>query len=105
MHPILVGSLLNYVRYCLKIMKMTKRTLEEQLRACDPEAFKAYLRWRKKHSRVRKESSMRSYWKRISMCYMDLTCHTMDADILTDVCNVCSRLIFSFCSSELIISN
>ncbi|KAF7441647.1 DUF3435 domain containing protein [Pyrenophora tritici-repentis] len=74
-------------RYCSKIMKKTKRSPEEQLRACDPEAFKAYLRWRKKNSRVKKESSMRSYWKRLSMCYMDLTRHTMDADVLTDVCN------------------
>ncbi|KAF1364070.1 hypothetical protein EJ07DRAFT_162583 [Lizonia empirigonia] len=74
-------------RYCYKIMKKTKRSPEEQLRACDPEAFKAYLRWRKKNSRVKKESSMRSYWKRLSMCYMDLTGHTMDADVLTDVCN------------------
>ncbi|CAN9360413.1 unnamed protein product [Alternaria alternata] len=74
-------------RYCYKIMKKTKRSPEEQLRACDPEAFKAYLRWRKKYSRVKKESSMRSYWKRLSMCYMDLTRHTMDADVLTDVCN------------------
>ncbi|KAF1838361.1 hypothetical protein BDW02DRAFT_636434 [Decorospora gaudefroyi] len=74
-------------RYCYKIMKRTKRSLEEQLRACDPEAFKAYLRWRKKNSRVKKESSMRSYWKRLSMCYMDLTRHTMGADVLTDVCN------------------
>ncbi|EMD65860.1 hypothetical protein COCSADRAFT_310320 [Bipolaris sorokiniana ND90Pr] len=74
-------------RYCFKIMKKTKRSPEEQLRACDPETFKAYLRWRKKHSRVKKESSMRSYWKRISMCYMDLTRHTMDANVLTDVCN------------------
>ncbi|KAF2024834.1 hypothetical protein EK21DRAFT_77812 [Setomelanomma holmii] len=70
-------------RYCDKI----KRSPEEQLRACEPEIFKAYLRWRKKHSRVKKESSMRSYWKRLSMCYMDLTRHKMDADILTDVCN------------------
>ncbi|KAJ6280847.1 hypothetical protein J3E71DRAFT_362257 [Bipolaris maydis] len=41
-------------RYCFKIMKKTKRFPEEQLR-------------RKKHSRVKKESSMRSYWKRISI--------------------------------------
>ncbi|RII11859.1 hypothetical protein CUC08_Gglean005326 [Alternaria sp. MG1] len=74
-------------RYCYKIMNKTKRSPEEQLRACDPEAFKAYLRWRKKYSRVKKESSMRSYWKRLSMCYMDLTRHTMDADVLTDVSN------------------
>ncbi|XP_014553171.1 hypothetical protein COCVIDRAFT_40741 [Bipolaris victoriae FI3] len=71
-------------RYCFKIMKKTKRSLEEQLRVCDLETFKAYLRWRKKHSWVKKESSMRSYWKRISMCYMDLTRYTMDADVLTD---------------------
>lgn len=25
------------------------------------------------------------------MCYMDLTRYTMDADVLTDVCNVCSN--------------
>ncbi|KAF2818949.1 hypothetical protein CC86DRAFT_450230 [Ophiobolus disseminans] len=39
---------------------------------------------RKKHSRLKKESSIRSYWKRLSMCYMDLTHHKMDANILTD---------------------
>jgi hypothetical protein len=40
------------------------------------------------------------------MCYIDLTRHTMDADILTDVCNVYStRLILTFCSSELTILN
>ncbi|KAF1358608.1 hypothetical protein EJ07DRAFT_166844 [Lizonia empirigonia] len=74
-------------RYCSKIKKSTKRSPEEQLRACDPGTFKAYLRWRKKHSRVKKESSMRTYWKRISMCYMNLTGHKMDANVLTDICN------------------
>jgi hypothetical protein len=40
---ILIGSLPNYVRYCLKIIKKTKRTLEEQLRVYDLEVFEAYL--------------------------------------------------------------
>ncbi|KAF2844130.1 hypothetical protein T440DRAFT_436829, partial [Plenodomus tracheiphilus IPT5] len=76
-----------WIIYCDKIKGVINRSPEEQLRACEPEVFKAYLRWRKKHSRVKKESSMRSYWKRISMCYMDLTSHTMEAKILTDICN------------------
>jgi hypothetical protein len=104
MHMIFINSYLTQVRYCYKIMKKTKRSPEEQLRACDPEAFKAYLRWRKKYSRVKKESSMRSYWKRLSMCYMDLTRHTMDADVLTDVCNVRSnRHVYPLHRAELIL--
>src|SRR5690348_17040454 len=101
--PDLVLLLTSASRYCSKIIKRTKRSPEEQLRACDPDTFKAYLRWRKKHSRVKKESSMRSYWKRISMCYMDLTRHTMDANVLTDVCNVYSdNLLVPLCNSALI---
>ncbi|KAF2726660.1 hypothetical protein EJ04DRAFT_539319 [Polyplosphaeria fusca] len=63
-----------HIRYCDIIKDEIKRSPEEQLRACEPEIFKA----------VKKESSMRSYWKRLSMCYMDLTRHKMDADVLTD---------------------
>ncbi|KAF3031929.1 hypothetical protein E8E12_002526 [Didymella heteroderae] len=49
--------------------------------------FKAYLQWRKKYSQVCKESSMRSYWKRLSMYYKNYTGHNMDKDLLEDVCN------------------
>ncbi|KAF2739599.1 hypothetical protein EJ04DRAFT_606100 [Polyplosphaeria fusca] len=74
-------------RYCLKIMKKTKMTPEAQLLACQPEIFKGYLRWRKRHYRVKKQSSMTSYWKRISQCYRDVAGRRMDANTLDDICN------------------
>ncbi|KAF2008362.1 hypothetical protein BU24DRAFT_469047 [Aaosphaeria arxii CBS 175.79] len=74
-------------RYCSKIQRKTNMSPEEQLRACDPAVFKSYLWWRKKHSRINKESTMKSYWKRISMYYRDLTDHEMDNDVLSDICN------------------
>jgi hypothetical protein len=44
---------------------------------------------------------MRSYWKRLSMYYMNLTGKKMDADILTDICNVCSdQACFSLVSNR-----
>jgi hypothetical protein len=47
---------------------------------------------------------MQSYWKRLSMCYMDLTRHTMDTYVLTDVCNVCpNRHVYSLHRAELIL--
>ncbi|KAF2866226.1 hypothetical protein BDV95DRAFT_649794 [Massariosphaeria phaeospora] len=45
---------------------------EAQLLSCKPKTFKAYLRWRKKHFRIKKQSAMQSYWKRISNCYRHL---------------------------------
>ncbi|KAF2679993.1 hypothetical protein K458DRAFT_312707, partial [Lentithecium fluviatile CBS 122367] len=74
-------------RYCLKIIKRTKMSPEKLLLACQPETFKGYLRWRKRHYRVEKQSSMTSYWKRISQCYRDVAGHRMDANILDDICN------------------
>ncbi|KAF2845010.1 hypothetical protein T440DRAFT_502719 [Plenodomus tracheiphilus IPT5] len=90
-------------RYCHKIDEIKdviKKSPEERLDACEPEMFKAYLRWRKKHSRVKKESSMRSYWKRLSMCYMNITGHRMDPDILTDICNWIPTLMLDRAEKE-----
>jgi hypothetical protein len=42
---------------------------------------------------------MRTYWKRISMCYKDLTGHNMDVGVLEDVCNVrcpLNKLLFLY---------
>jgi hypothetical protein len=71
---------------------MTQLSAEAQLQDGNAEVFKAYLTWRKKRSRVRKESSIRSYWKRLSMYYKNLTGHNMAQEILEDVCNVRSPL-------------
>ncbi|KAF2826067.1 hypothetical protein CC86DRAFT_446552 [Ophiobolus disseminans] len=55
-----------------------------QLRAEGPAKPNHTPHTRKNYSRVKKESLMRSYWKRISICYMDLTRHTIDANILAN---------------------
>ena len=75
-------------RFCTKLASKTQLSAEAQLREGNAEVFKAYLTWRKKRSRVRKESSMRSYWKRLSMYYKNLTGHNMVKELLEDVCNV-----------------
>ena len=49
------------VRYCLKIASRIKKLLKELLLTCQPNAFKGYLRWRKKHFRIKKESLIKSY--------------------------------------------
>ncbi|KAF2194702.1 hypothetical protein K469DRAFT_547808 [Zopfia rhizophila CBS 207.26] len=72
-----------WVRFCLKI----EVDPEDSLRECKRGRFKAYLRWRKKHFRINKQSSMEVYWKRLSQCYRDLTRHKMDGDVLDDVHN------------------
>jgi hypothetical protein len=94
--PVKCAIILDYqpthIRYCLKIKKKTKKSPEEQLRACDAGTFRAYIRWRKKHFRIKKESSMRTYWKRLCMCYRNLTGLRMNADVLDDICNVCFDL-------------
>lgn len=77
-----------YTRYCDKLATRTQLCAETQLQAGDAETFKAYLMWRKGRSRVRKESSIRAYWKRLSMCYKNLTGHNMSKELLEDVCNV-----------------
>ena len=75
-------------RFCVKLASKTQLSAEAQLRDGNAEVFKAYLTWRKKRSRVCKESSMRSYWKRLSMYYKNLTGHNMSKERLEDVCNV-----------------
>ncbi|PVH96084.1 hypothetical protein DM02DRAFT_675018, partial [Periconia macrospinosa] len=60
---------------------------EDQLRACDPAVFKAYLEWREKRARIKKESALEAYWKRTSMYYHDVVGHAMSNEVLKDVRN------------------
>jgi hypothetical protein len=71
------------------------------LRKCDPAIFKSYLRWRKDFARIKKESTMGAYWKRISMYYYDVTTYAMGNEVLKDVRNVRYHLIPIFYGSEL----
>ncbi|KAL5404076.1 hypothetical protein PMIN04_012660 [Paraphaeosphaeria minitans] len=71
--------------YCLVLQKETGLSPEDQLHRCDPAVFKAYLEWRKKHARIKKESAIDAYWKRISMYYDHVVGHAMANKVLKDV--------------------
>jgi hypothetical protein len=77
--------------------KVTEVTAEEEkqfaenlLRQCEPAIFKAYLSWRVRDSRIKKESTIGAYWKRICMFYRDIEGVAMGNEILKDVRAVCS---------------
>jgi hypothetical protein len=53
------------IRFCEK----SKCDAKEALKACDAPRFKAYLLWRVENSRIKKESSIITYWKVFSMWY------------------------------------
>jgi hypothetical protein len=50
--------------------------------------MKGYLEWRVKNFRIKKESSIKSYWRRILCGYIDLTGHGMDNGTELDVRDV-----------------
>lgn len=55
------------------------------MRRCDPAVFKTYLEWRTEHSRIKKESAIDAYWKRISTYYDYVVGHAMANKVLKDV--------------------
>ena len=60
----------------------------EALSQCDVPLFKVYLVWRVENSRIKKESTVMTYWKVLSMVYSQKTASWMREDILYDVRNV-----------------
>ncbi len=80
-------------RFC----KRRKLDPIEALRQCDAPLFKLYLVWRveNKRSRIKKESSIMTYWKILSMIYSQKTANWMREDVLYDVRNVSKRLTVS----------
>jgi hypothetical protein len=57
--------------------------------AAKAETFKAYILWRVKLSRIKKESSIITYWLNLSMVYAESAKRWMDESILYDIRNVC----------------
>ena len=58
------------------------------IKTCKAAIFKAYLFWRVKNSRIKKESSIITCWKVLSMVYARLAERYMDEGILYDIRNV-----------------
>ncbi|KAH0559988.1 hypothetical protein GP486_003490 [Trichoglossum hirsutum] len=69
---------------------------KQALIACEAKRFKAYLIWRIDHSRVKKESTIITYWKVLSMVYARSACRYMDEGILYDIKNIPSYLTPQF---------
>jgi hypothetical protein len=61
-----------------------KKTLE----LCDAADFKTYLEWRVKWSRIKKLSTIHTYWKVHSMLYAGEVCSKMKDEVLFDIRNV-----------------
>ncbi|KAL5380681.1 hypothetical protein PMIN03_010533 [Paraphaeosphaeria minitans] len=71
--------------YWLMVQEETGLSPKDQLRRCDTAVFKTYLEWRTEHSRIKKESAIDAYWKRISMYYHHVVGHAMANKVLKDV--------------------
>lgn len=100
MSPVLLSDVcvdVTRFRFC----RATKRHPYEAMKAGKASIFKAYLHWRTKHSRIKKESSIMTYWNVLSMVYAEKTCQYMDGGVLYDVGNVCSPVDCRAVSSRL----
>lgn len=60
----------------------------ELLKTCHAPTFKAYLDWRCRNSRIKKISSIMTYWKVLSMLYSDKFLSWIDGKVLFDIGNV-----------------
>lgn len=80
---------MSCIRFCDKIQEQVQLSAKDLICRCDPSVFKSYLFWRRRTTRIRKESSIEAYWKRISMYYHDVVGHAMGNDVLKDIRNVC----------------
>ena len=58
------------------------------LRECEAETFKAYLEWRVKNFRIKKQSTIQMYWRRILCKYIDVAGHSMNNGAELDVQDV-----------------
>ncbi|KAK3934110.1 hypothetical protein QBC46DRAFT_429032 [Diplogelasinospora grovesii] len=70
-----------------KFCKYRKLDPIEALRQCEVPLFKLYLVWRVENSRIKKESSVMTYWKVLSMVYSQKTASWMTEGVLYDVRN------------------
>jgi len=74
----------GHLSYCQKI----RRDPTETLRLCDAAIFKAYLEHRVKKFQIKKESSIKGYWRRILSKYTDVAGHGMNDGTEVDIRDV-----------------
>jgi hypothetical protein len=71
-------------RFCNKIKVLP----DETLRRCEAPTFKAYLEWRVKNFRIKKESTIKCYWRRMLSKYIDIAGQSMDNGTELDIRDV-----------------
>jgi hypothetical protein len=76
--------------FCQKIKADPDKTLLK----CEAKMLKTYLEWRIKTSRIKKESSLQGYWKRLSLAYIDLAGHRMNNGAELDIRDVSIAYLF-----------
>ncbi|KAJ0100679.1 hypothetical protein J7T55_012537, partial [Diaporthe amygdali] len=74
----------NWDKFCTSI---ERQPADATLKQCSAPIFKSYLHWICKHSRIKKESSITTYWKVLSMYYCDETKQWMENAVLYDIGN------------------
>ncbi|KAM9884307.1 hypothetical protein VDGL01_01468 [Verticillium dahliae] len=74
----------RWIEFC----RAAKLEQHEAMEACKASIFKAYLFWRTRNSRIKKESSIMTYWNVLSMVYAERTKRYMDGGVLYDIGNV-----------------
>lgn len=65
----------------------------EEIKFCKAGFIKGYLEWRVVFSRIKKQSSITTYWKVHSMLYMEEAKTYMADDMLLDIRNVGVRCL------------
>ena len=55
---------------------------------CETKTFRTYLEWRRKHYRITKVSTVKSYWWRILCKFIDVAGHSMNDGTGIDIQNV-----------------
>lgn len=86
-------------RFCWKINEAKTDNdafADDTLRVCQPQDIKTYLEWRVSKFRIRKTSTIKSYWKRLSCGYIDLTGHRIENGTELDIRDVRPILGTSF---------
>ncbi|TGO07583.1 hypothetical protein BTUL_0262g00010 [Botrytis tulipae] len=78
------AELERWEQFC-KVSKIDEPS--KAIKTCKAAIFKAYLFWRVKNSRIKKESSIITCWKVLSMVYARLAERYMDEGILYDIRN------------------
>lgn len=99
-HIVIIPPLSNKSRFAAIMHPQTRASATDLLKRAEPEILKAYLIWRKKNSRMKRQDSIVSYWKRLCMYYKDETGFFVDSNVTRDVIAVShkrSMLLHSSC--------